>query len=75
MIAFAGTNDQMTAAASKLPGAVAAAACKMGATSVSLANAIATQSTGLLQFSVWRAPAGAASQPSPSASAPPTQGI
>ncbi|HXT96660.1 MAG TPA: hypothetical protein VN853_10180 [Polyangia bacterium] len=75
LISFAGTTDQMTAASSKMPGAVAAAACKMGGTSVSLANALATQSTGLLQFSVWRAPAGAASQAGPAASSPPTQGI
>jgi hypothetical protein len=65
MIAFAGTSDQMTEAASKMPGAVAAAACKLGGTSVSLANAIITQSTGLVQFSVWRDPAGAASPSSP----------
>jgi len=74
MIAFAGTSDQMTAAASKMPAAVAAAACKMGATSVSLANALATQGTGLLQFSVWHAPAGAPAQP-PQTSTPPAQGI
>ena len=75
MVAFAGTADQMTAAASKMPGAVAVAACKMGGTSVSLANAIATQNIGLLQFSVWRASGGAASQSSPQTSTPPTQGI
>jgi hypothetical protein len=75
MIAFAGTADQMSAAASKMPGAVAAAACKTGGTSVSLANALATQGTGLLQFSVWRAPAGAAAQSSPQTASPPSQGI
>jgi hypothetical protein len=76
MITFAGTSDQMTEASSKMPGAVAAAACKMGATSVSLANAIATQSTSLVQFSVWRAPAGAASPSTPqTAKAPASQGI
>jgi hypothetical protein len=75
LISFAGTTDQMTGAASKMPGAVAAAACKMGGTSVSLANALATQGTGLLQFSVWRAPAGAASQPGPATPTAPTHSI
>ena len=59
MIALAGTTEQMAGVEAQIPGAVAGAACKMGGTSVSLANALATQSTSILQFSVWREPSSA----------------
>ena len=72
MIAIAGTTDQMAAAEAKIPDAVAAAACKLGGTSISLANQLATSGSGVLQFSIWRAPKTAeSSRPS----GPTTQGI
>lgn len=60
MIAFAGKSSELERAISQLPGAVAAAACKMGGNAVSIANMLGTSSgTGLLQFSVWRSRGGA----------------
>jgi len=55
MIAVAGAASEIDRAVSKLPGAVATAACKMGGNAVSIANTMRTSSdTGILQFSIWR---------------------
>ena len=56
MVAFSGTGEEIDRAMAKLPGAVAIAACKMGGTAVSIANALRTSSdVAMLQFSIWRA--------------------
>lgn len=66
LISIAGTGSEVDQAISKLPDAVATAACKMGGTAVSIANTMRTSADqAVLQFSIWRAvkPKEASSQP------------
>lgn len=56
LISIAGTGSEVDRAISKLPDAVATAACKMGGTAVSIANMMRTSADqAVLQFSIWRA--------------------
>jgi hypothetical protein len=56
LISIAGTGSEVDQAISKLPDAVATAACKMGGTAVSIANMMRTSADqAVLQFSIWRA--------------------
>ena len=55
LITLTGTSSEIKSALSKLPGAVAVAACRMGGTAVSIANTMYTSSdVAMLQFSIWR---------------------
>ena len=55
MIAVAGAGSEIDRAISKLPDAVATAACKMGGNAISIANTLRNSSdTAILQFSIWR---------------------
>ena len=55
LISVAGTGAAVDKAIEHLPGAVAAAACKMGGTAVSIANMLRTSADqAVLQFSIWR---------------------
>ncbi len=55
LISVAGTGAAVDRAIEHLPGAVAAAACKMGGTAVSIANMLRTSADqAMLQFSIWR---------------------
>ncbi len=55
LISVAGTGAAVDRAIEHLPGAVSAAACKMGGTAVSIANMLRTSADqAVLQFSIWR---------------------
>jgi len=67
LISFSGAASEIDRAISAIPGAVAAAVCKMGGDTVSVANIVRSSSdVGILQFSVWRSqkpPAGGPAKP------------
>jgi hypothetical protein len=54
LISFSGPQTEIDKAAKGIPAAVAAGACKMGGTSVSLNAAIGGENVGIIQFSIWR---------------------